>query len=91
MTTPRYGAKMSPKDREQTKHFDRKESETEYVSGRFESRCKHSGRHQRGIGGEGSGEFSCYGACACVVTNMLCLFTATAVIEEEDIDDHEPA
>ena len=66
---------MSPENGKQPKHLDAEQSQAEHMGRRGQARGKHRRCHQRGIRGKGGREFRTHGS---------------AVIEEEDVDAHEP-
>lgn len=73
---PRDVAQVAAEDGKETKDFDGEEGEGEDVLGARQAGGEHGRGHERGVGGERGGKL-----CA----------DAAAVVEEEDMDDHQPA
>lgn len=69
-------SQMPAKNRKQPKNFYREECEAENVCRARKPAREHRARHHGGVGAQGRGEFRA-GTCA--------------VVEGEDVEDHEPA
>ena len=67
---------MAAEDGKQAEDLDAEEGEREDVRGAGQARRQHRAGHEGGVGREGGGELDA---------------DAAAVVEEEDVDAHEPA
>lgn len=81
---------MATKNRKQAEDLDREQRQAEDVSSGFQARREHRGRHDGGVCGQGGREF-CGGSAAFTTPSRTVATTVATVVEEEDVDYHEPA